>query len=174
MSVIFGFQEATAVAALGALVFVQIAQTMMKQRGKKNKYYEDHKPHFAPPNYVFPIVWSILYVALTIGAFYFLQNTVPDTWQYILGFVMFMIHIVFNKLWSVVFWDFKNPSAALGILLGVLIPTGIVWLVASIVNQTGLYYVNVIMLCLMIPWLLFAAALNASFAKKFERHHPKN
>ena len=163
--VVFGFQEATAVAALGAFVFVQLSDTMMKSTGRRMRYYKVHKPSWAPPGIAFPIVWTILYCALTLGAFYFLQNTVPDSWQYIVGFIMFMIHVIANKLWSITFWNLQNPTAALGIIVGVLIPTALVWLIVSIVNQVGLYYVNVITLAIMLCWLVYAAALNGYYTR---------
>lgn len=169
MPPIFGFSEATAVAALGAFVFVQISQTVLKRNGKRMMYYLENRPKSSPPSYVFPIMWTILYVALTLGAFYFFQNTPANSWQFIVGFTMFMIHVIFNKLWSVAFWDARNPSGALGILVGVLIPTAVVYLVASIIGQTGLYYVNVIMVSIMLAWLLYAAWLNVGFLHRYEK-----
>jgi translocator protein len=167
MPPIFGFQEASAVAALGAFVFVQISERMYSKRRRKVEY-EDIKPKWAPPALVYPIVWNILFVALTLGAFYFLQNTVPDTWQYIAGFTCFTIFIIGTKLWSVLFWDLKSFSGAFGILIGIMAPTIILYLVSSIVGQTGLYYVNVIMVGITILWLWYAAVLNAYWLR-FEK-----
>lgn len=163
---IFGFQEATAVAAFGAFVFSQILRSFPKN----NKWYKQEKPTWAPNAVVFPIVWTILYAGLTLTAFYFFTNTPPDSWQFIVGFVMFFVHVIANKMWSVVFWKYKNPSLAFSIIL-LLIATAVVWLVASIVGQTGLYYVPVIVIPVMITWLLFAAGLNLHWVKLYSEDY---
>ena len=61
------------------------------------------KSNLNPPGYVFGIVWPILYVLMSIAAFRTFNNTKN----------LFLIQLVFNALWSWLFFAFQMPFVAL-------------------------------------------------------------
>ena len=58
------------------------------------------KPPLAPPNILFPIIWSIIYLLMGI-AYYFYKNNNNDT-NYI-----YYIQLIVNLLWSIIFFILK-------------------------------------------------------------------
>lgn len=91
MSAIFGFNEAAAVCAWAVFTFWQVSSY---GSNKSRKWYDNNKPDWAPPGYVFPIIWFLLYTACTIAIFYFTQNVQPDSWNIILGVIMYIVHML--------------------------------------------------------------------------------
>ncbi|MDC6365519.1 MULTISPECIES: TspO/MBR family protein [Flavobacteriaceae] len=117
-------------------------------------YFTLQKPSFNPPNEVFAPVWSILYVLMGISAGIVWSKGFHHIWVktalYHFGF-----QLLFNALWSIVFFGLKSPSWALLVILGLLslIMLTIRWF--KVVSKVAAY--------LLIPyllWVLFAALLN--------------
>ena len=105
-----------------------------------------NKPSFNPPNWIFAPVWTILYIIMGISAgivwargFYHLW---VKTALYHFGF-----QLLFNAMWSIVFFGFQKPFWALLIIitLVVLILLTIKWF--KVVNRVAAY--------LLIPYLLY-------------------
>lgn len=117
-------------------------------------YVTLNKPSFNPPNWIFAPVWTILYIMMGMAAgivwirgFYHIW---VKTALYHFGF-----QLMFNALWSIVFFGFKEPFWALLVILTllVLIILTIKWF--RVVSKTAAY--------LLIPyllWVCFAALLN--------------
>jgi benzodiazapine receptor len=115
-----------------------------------------NKPSFNPPNWIFAPVWTILYIMMGIAAgivwirgFYHIW---VKTALYHFGF-----QLLFNALWSIVFFGFKQPFWALMVILTllVLLVLTIKWF--RVVSKTAAY--------LLIPyllWVCFATVLNFS------------
>ena len=110
-----------------------------------------NKPIFNPPDWVFGPVWTTLYLMMTIAIWLFWhtksrnKNTV----------YVYLIHLVFNTTWSVVFFVFHNMVLALFVLI---------LLIGLIINLILRFKrVNVLSFYLMIPyllWCIFALFLN--------------
>ena len=98
-----------------------------------------------PPEYVFGIVWPILYLLMSISAF----RTFNETKD------LFLIQLLFNTLWSWLFFAFQMPLAA---LLNI-------WLLIylNIKINLKMFYEDKLSGLLFIPyvlWLFFASYLN--------------
>ena len=104
------------------------------------------KPGFTPANWLFAPVWSILYVTMGIAAGIVWARGFYHKWVktalYHFGF-----QLLFNGLWSIVFFGFKRPLWGLIILLVliVLILLTIKWF--KVINKTAAY--------LLIPYLIW-------------------
>ena len=61
------------------------------------------KPKFSPPGYLFPIVWSILYLILGISYYFFKENN-KDTLE---EDIAYFLSLGINLLWSVFFFVLK-------------------------------------------------------------------
>ena len=98
-----------------------------------------------PPGYVFGIVWPILYLLMSISAF----RTFNETKN------LFLIQLLFNALWSWLFFAFQMPLVA---LLNI-------WLLIylNIKISLKMFYIDKLSGLLFIPyvlWLFFASYLN--------------
>lgn len=87
----------------------------------KNNYYstdylELKKSPLTPPNYVFGIVWPILYTMMGISALLVFNKCN----KLCLPLVVFMIHLFFNLIWTYLFINIKNKLIALVDLFAVL------------------------------------------------------
>ena len=120
--------------------------------GFKEPWYSSIiKPSFNPPDWIFAPVWSTLYLIMTIAIWFFWHSKNKD----INTIYIYLIHLIFNTTWSVVFFVFHNMLLALAVLI-VLIGLIIV-LIARFKR------VNIASYYLMIPyllWCIFALALN--------------
>jgi benzodiazapine receptor len=103
------------------------------------------KSNLNPPGYVFGIVWPILYVLMSIAAFRTFNNTKN----------LFLTQLLFNALWSWLFFAFQMPFVA---LLDI-------WLLIylNIKINLKMFYIDKLSGLLFIPyvlWLFFASYLN--------------
>ena len=110
-----------------------------------------NKPAFNPPDWVFGPVWTTLYLMMTLAIWLFWHsNNRNKNTVYV-----YLIHLVFNTTWSVVFFVFHNMVLALFVLI---------LLIGLIINLILRFKrVNVVSYYLMIPYLLwcsFALFLN--------------
>ena len=115
-----------------------------------------NKPPLSPPGIVFPIVWSILYLLMGIGA-YFLSNERKVEISKLLK--IYWIQLILNALWPLVFWRLQAFWLAAVIIIAILFL--VVWLTleAFKINKLSSY-----MFIPYIVWLLFALYLNIGIA----------
>ena len=112
-----------------------------------------NKPAFNPPDWVFGPVWTTLYLMMTLAIWLFWHsNNRNKNTVYV-----YLIHLVFNTTWSVVFFVFHNMILALFVLI---------LLIGLIINLILRFRrVNIVSSYLMIPYLLwcsYALILNTS------------
>ena len=111
------------------------------------------KPPLSPPGWVFPIVWTILFALMGIGAARIRLSPLPkDRSQ---GINLFISQLVINFFWSPIFFNAQAFGFAflwLLLLLGlVLWMTVTFWKVDPLAAKLQIPY---------ILWLMFAAYLN--------------
>ena len=76
-------------------------------RNDMDLYKEIVLPPLAPPSILFPIVWSILYVLMGIGAamIYLRKDEAPNAVRDALS--VYGINLVLNFMWSIIFFKFR-------------------------------------------------------------------
>ena len=111
-----------------------------------------NKPAFTPPKLVFPIVWTVLYALMAIGAAMVWNTGGKGTAKAI---SLFILQLAMNFLWVVWFFGFQAYLFSF------------IWLIALIVAVAAMtrafYNVNAAAAYLQIPyvaWLTLAALLN--------------
>lgn len=118
----------------------------------KNWYPTLIKPALTPPNIVFPIAWSIIYLCMGISIGLIINSAIEQKRFFVKAFIM---QLFFNFTWSIGFFYFQNP------LIGFI---NILLLDIFVINYTlKSYPVNRASSILFIPyvaWLLFATYLN--------------
>ena len=116
-------------------------------------YYQmQEKPFFTPPDIVFPIVWTILYVLMGISAARVKQSNDPKKAK---ALKTYYLQLAVNFFWSVLFFGLHQYFLAFLWLLLLII------LVAKMIKKFA--QIDLTAAKLQIPYLLwccFAAALN--------------
>ncbi len=111
------------------------------------------KVSFNPPDWIFAPVWTTLYLFMTIAIWLAWHKNYKD----INLIFYYLIHLVFNTTWSIVFFVFHNILIALLNLMVLIL--FIIFLMFKFKK------VNNISFILMIPyllWCLYALILNSS------------
>lgn len=119
-------------------------------------YQGVNRPAFAPPAWLFPVVWSILYVLMGVSA-YMVGESDSDMKSSALR--VYYLQLAVNFLWSPLFFVFKFYWFSFFWLLLLWVLVLIMIIRFSKINKTAAY--------LQIPyliWLTFAAYLNLSVA----------
>lgn len=110
-----------------------------------------HKPTFNPPSWVFAPVWTVLYVMIGIsGGFLWCHRK-----QFPLLFLLYLIQLFFNFLWSFVFFGMHQIGWAVVDI--VLLWLSLLWaLILAYSRVRGVFW-------LLLPyflWVSFASFLN--------------
>jgi tryptophan-rich sensory protein len=115
-----------------------------------------NKPSFNPPNWIFGPVWTTLYTLMGIALYLiWIKNGKKKKHNSLIAF--FLTHLVFNTLWSLIFFGLKNIGLALIIIL--FLWSMIFYLIKAFypIDKRASY--------LLIPylaWVSFATLLNFS------------
>ena len=111
------------------------------------------KSGFNPPDWVFAPVWTTLYLFMTIAIWYAWHKDYKN----INLVFLYMIHLLFNTTWSIVFFVFHNIFLALINL--------IILIILIILLILKFKKISMISYALMIPYLLwccYALILNTT------------
>lgn len=110
------------------------------------------KPSFAPPQILFPIVWTLLYLLMGISSYLIYKS---DKNGKKTALIFYGLQLFFNFLWTYVFFGLSSYFAAFIILLVLLALIAGMIITFLPVNKTASY--------LQIPyfiWVCFAGVLN--------------
>src|SRR3989344_995304 len=113
-----------------------------------------NKPWFNPPNWLFGPAWTTLYILMGLAAFLILKNY-RQTKKGKQALVVYLIQLVLNAAWSIIFFGFYSPGAAL--IEIILLWVFILW---TIIIFWRLRRTAGILLLPYIMWVSFAAILN--------------
>ncbi len=133
----------------GALGAILTADSMQQ-------YSNLYRPPFSPPGWVFPVVWTILFMLMGIAAYLIYISESPDKW---VGLKLYFIQLLLNVSWSFIFFRLNAYQLAFAWLL-------LLWYVVFLTTKE-FYKVDTRAGKLMIPyliWLTFAAYLNLAIA----------
>ena len=117
-------------------------------------YAHLNKPFFNPPNWIFGPVWISLYTLMGISLYLiWIKNGKKKKYSNIIAF--FLTHLVFNSLWSIIFFGMKNLGLAFLVIL-------ILWtMIFTLIKKFK--KINKIAAYLLFPylaWVSFATLLN--------------
>ena len=114
------------------------------------------QPPFSPPAWVFPVAWTILYLMMGFASYLVYRDC-----DYLLNDAMkcYFYQLFVNFCWSIVFFRFEYYTAAVVVLVALLLLTIGTTVQFNTVNKTAGK--------LMIPyiiWLIYALYLNIGVA----------
>ncbi len=110
------------------------------------------KPRLTPPNWVFPPVWTLLYLMMAIAAW--LVWRVADR-KRVLPLTLFVVQLLLNATWSWLFFGLQKPGIA-------FIDIALLWL-AIVLTTIAFWRVKIVAGVLLLPylvWTTFAIYLN--------------
>ena len=124
----------------------------------KFKYLD--QPFLSPPSWVFPVVWTILYILMGIASYLIYKDKNVITYEEKeKALLLYVVQLIFNFFWSIIFFNMQMFVFA---FIWLIILWGMVLLLiiyAYKVNKKASY--------LLIPyilWLTFAGYLNIMIA----------
>ena len=123
--------------------------------GNMALFEEVNKPPLSPPGWLFPVVWTILYVLMGIGAalVYNRKEFKPEAVKRAL--IIYAVNLFLNFFWSIIFFNLQAFGFALLWLAALWV------LIVMMINS--FHKVDRLAALLQIPYLLwvsFAAYLN--------------
>lgn len=120
-------------------------------KNSMNLYQTIEVPSFAPPGFLFPIVWTILFILMGISCYFVYDSGSNQTKDAI---IIYAIQLALNFTWSIIFFNFRAfLLASIWIIL---------LLVAIIMMIKQFYKISKIAAYLQIPylvWVTFATVL---------------
>ena len=125
-------------------------------------YKSFERPAFFPPPWVFPVVWTILYILMGIAS-YLAWSRSSSKEEGRRAIFFYLIQLFFNFIWSFIFFN--------GRLYGLAFIDLIVLLTFVIITTVKFCKIDKVAGALMIPyiaWLLYAGFLNFYVWKTYE------
>ena len=111
---------------------------------KEPWYSELNLPAFNPPSWVFGPVWTLLYFLMSISVWLALNKTANKN-----ILIIYLVHLFFNSLWSIIFFYFHKIGLA---LLDLMV------IIGFIIYLMKIYYKEyTLSFYLMIPYLLWSS-----------------
>lgn len=123
---------------------------------KPGPWYVDLvKPSWTPPNWAFPVVWTLLYVVMAVAA-----ARVAHLGVHPVALGLWGLQITINAIWSPVFFGMKRMRAGLVIIAGL-------WLAVA-ATLVAFWQVDLLAGLLLVPylaWVSVAAGLNGALIR---------
>jgi benzodiazapine receptor len=151
------------VLAFGIVTLVSVLPSST-MKATRSKWYDCIRPALAPPNVVFPIVWTTLYAMIAVV----LANVLimPPSPQRSAVLAWLALNLLLNLSWSFIYFGQGRITLAFAIIVGMLVTNAaLLYLLLSTPKTRWMAY----MLMPYTAWLLFAAFLNASSIPKQDK-----
>lgn len=140
----------------GAVIILLCGFLSALAGGSAAYYRELERPRWAPPAFLFPIVWTVLYILIggAAGAITCVRDRSLES-EKLKGLLFFVIMMVFNFIWSPLFFAARAFFAAFVAIVMMIILTFFI-----ICFFGRIYKVTAAVMVLYLAWLFFAAYLN--------------
>jgi len=134
--------------------FTAFIGSLLTMDSVNSSWYESIRPSITPPNFVFPVVWNILFFLIALSLYFALSSVKNKKLELQLK-IVFGINLLLNVTWSFLFFYLKNPTLAFFDLILLFFSIIPMIYVAWKINKTSAW--------LLIPypiWISFAGILN--------------
>ena len=126
--------------------------------GAMSDFEAINKPPLSPPGWLFPVVWSVLFILMGIASYLVLTSYAPQD-LISRAIKIYAFQLILNFFWSIIFFNLKAYYFAFVWLV-------VLWL--AILFTTSIFYkIRKAAGYLLIPyllWVTFAGYLNFSIA----------
>ena len=140
----------------GAVIILLCGFLSALAGGSTECYRELVKPRWAPPGFLFPIIWTVLYILIggAAGAVCCVCDRALEA-DKLKGLLFFVIMMIFNFIWSPLFFGAGAFFAAFIAIIMMIILTFFI-----ICFFMRIYKTAAAVMVLYLAWLFFAAYLN--------------
>lgn len=149
--------DLTLLAFIGVTFLVAMSGAVFKP----GDWYETlDRPDWRPPNWAFPIVWTILYAMMAVAG-WLVWRAAGGLMGAPLAFGLYALQLLLNGAWSWLFFGLRRPDLA-------LIDTAFMWL-AILANALAFHAIRPEAGWLLAPylvWVTIAFALNLSILRR--------
>jgi translocator protein len=108
------------------------------------------KPSWTPPNWLFPVAWTTLYLLMAASA---ARVSAVEGAEY--GLALWSVQIAFNTLWTPIFFGLRRLRAAMAVMVGLWLSVA-----ATTVAFFGLDFWAGLMFLPYLVWVTVAGARN--------------
>jgi translocator protein len=115
-------------------------------------YRSLNKPSWTPPDWLFPVAWTTLYLCMSLAAMRI--AVLPGTGQ---ALALWSVQIAFNTLWTPIFFGLRRLGAGLVVLCALWLAVA-----ATTVSFWGHDWIAGALMAPYLLWVTVAGALNAS------------
>ena len=116
------------------------------------------KPPLAPPAWLFPVAWTILYILMGVASLLIFKSSSEEHY---LGLLIYVVQLIFNFVWSIIFFNLDAYWFA-AVWLALLL----IMIIALIINTSKYSPAAMFMLVPYAVWCCFAMYLNIGIAIK--------
>lgn len=143
-----------AVITVPGVLLLGFASASLAPSGAENRWYAAlAKPELTPPDWMFPVVWTALYVMMGL-ALAMVINARGSRYRG-RGLLLFALQLVANLAWSPLFFAYHQVSSALLLILVIFaLALATTWVFGRIRTAAAWLLVP------YLAWLCVAAALN--------------
>jgi len=142
------------VVALVVVYLVAFVGGLFTSGSVDSGWYESTKPSITPPNWVFPVVWNVLFFLIGLSLYFAWIGSGGKKERGKIALV-FGINFILNIIWSVLYFGLKNPVLSFFELV-------VLWVsIISMIYIAG--KINKLAGWLLVPylvWVSFAGVLN--------------
>jgi tryptophan-rich sensory protein len=148
-----------AVVTVPLILLLGFGSSRIAPAGAENRWYAALvRPGITPPDWVFPVAWSVLYILMGL-ALAMIINARGSRLRG-LGIALFVLQLLLNLAWSPLFFGMHQVSSALTLLVAIFVAALATTLVFGRIRSAAAW--------LMAPylvWLCFAGVLNWEIGK---------
>ena len=107
-----------------------------------------NQPPLSPPGWLFPVVWTILYILMGVGSYLAVKASKEQGKDISKVLIPYAVQLILNLLWTPVF--FGLSQFFLGSIICVILVFAIIWMIFSY------YRVSPLAAYLQIPYLIWS------------------
>ena len=120
-----------------------------------NIYGEINTPPLSPPAFLFPVVWTILYIFMGVSSAFIWLNRSDNKEIADRGLLIYAVSLFFNFVWSLIFFNFRAYLFAC-IWLAVML----ILIILTVINYRKTVPLAAYLQIPYILWTAFAGYLN--------------
>jgi len=142
------------IACILILGFVGLTGSLFTRQSVGSEWYSSIKPSITPPNWVFPIVWNVLFFLIAVSLYFAWESSKGNEKKKMTALV-YGVNFYLNLIWSMLFFGFRNPLASFYQIGLLWISIALLIIYAFKIDRKASY--------LLVPYLLwvsFASYLN--------------
>jgi tryptophan-rich sensory protein len=144
-----------ALVAAASVIIASLVGQLASAAAITGWYRTLHKPWFTPPDWVFPVAWTLLFTLMGTAFWRVLRRPPATTPLRSAGIVLFCLQLAFNAGWSAAFFGLRSPIDGLCVI-------GPFW---ALIAATAFVFrrmdrLAAAMLYPYLVWVSFAALLN--------------